>query len=100
MGSHRNGVRDAKFVQVDIAASEFDSNQQIDAPLAGDIGSVMSALCDGVAARPITAPPEWIGELAERTARNDAKMTRAPGRRSTPHAVLQRARRDSLCAAG
>ncbi|HET9889971.1 MAG TPA: oxalyl-CoA decarboxylase [Mycobacterium sp.] len=66
---------DAKFVQVDIAASEFDSNQRIDAPLAGDIGSVMSALCDGVAARPITAPPEWIGELAERTARNDAKMS-------------------------
>ena len=66
---------DAKLVQVDIAASEFDSNQQIDAPLAGDIGSVMSALCDGVAARPITAPPEWIGELAERTARNDAKMS-------------------------
>ncbi|OBK68118.1 oxalyl-CoA decarboxylase [Mycobacterium colombiense] len=65
----------AKFVQVDIAASEFDSNQQIDAPLAGDIGSVMSALCDGVAARPITAPPDWVGELAERTARNDAKMS-------------------------
>lgn len=65
---------DAKFVQVDIAASEFDSNQRIDAPLAGDIGSVMSALRDGVVARPITAPPEWIAELAERTARNDAKM--------------------------
>ncbi|OBJ72088.1 oxalyl-CoA decarboxylase [Mycobacterium colombiense] len=65
----------AKFVQVDISASEFDSNQQIDAPLAGDIGSVMSALCDGVAARPITAPTDWVGELAERTARNDAKMS-------------------------
>ncbi|OSC27044.1 oxalyl-CoA decarboxylase [Mycobacterium vulneris] len=64
----------AKFLQVDIAASEFDSNQQIVAPLAGDIGSVMSALYDGVAARPITAPPDWVGELAERTARNDAKM--------------------------
>ena len=62
-------------MQVDIAASEFDSNQQIDAPLAGDIGSVMSALCDGAAARPFTAPPEWVGELAERTARNDAKMS-------------------------
>ena len=35
---------DAKFVQVDIAASEFDSNQPIVAPLVGDIGSVMSAL--------------------------------------------------------
>ncbi|OBL07657.1 oxalyl-CoA decarboxylase [Mycobacterium sp. 1245499.0] len=64
----------AKFVQVDIAACEFDSNQRIAAPLAGDIGSVLSALCDGVAARPITAPPEWAGELAERRARNDAKM--------------------------
>lgn len=64
----------AKFLQVDIAASEFDSNQQIVAPLAGDIGSAMSALYDGVAARPITAPPDWVGELAERTARNDAKM--------------------------
>ena len=65
--------REAQFVQVDIASSEFDGNQQV-APLAGDIGSVMSALCEGVAVRPITAPPEWTGELAERTARNDAKM--------------------------
>ncbi|MDM4141774.1 MULTISPECIES: oxalyl-CoA decarboxylase [Mycobacterium] len=65
---------DAKFLQVDIAAAEFDSNQRIDAPLAGDIGSVLSALCDGVAVRPITAPPEWTRELAERRARNDAKM--------------------------
>ncbi|OBH59084.1 oxalyl-CoA decarboxylase [Mycobacterium sp. E2479] len=66
--------RAAKFVQVDIAATEFDSNQQV-VPLAGDIGSVMSALYDGVAARPITAPPQWTGELAERTTRNDAKMS-------------------------
>jgi oxalyl-CoA decarboxylase len=65
---------DAKFVQVDIAASEFDSNQPIAAPLAGDIGSVMSALCDGVAAHPIAVRPEWTNELADRKARNDAKM--------------------------
>ena len=50
---------DAKFVQVDIAASEFDSNQPIAAPLVGDIGSVMSALCDGVTAHPIAVPAEW-----------------------------------------
>ncbi|MFZ1176662.1 MAG: oxalyl-CoA decarboxylase [Mycobacterium sp.] len=65
---------DAKFVQVDIAASELDSNQPIAAPLVGDIGSVMSALCDGVTAHPIAAPAEWTNELADRTARNDAKM--------------------------
>jgi oxalyl-CoA decarboxylase len=67
---------DAKFIQVDIAAAEFDSNRPIAAPLAGDIGSVMSALLDGVSARPIVAPAEWTGELAERKATNEAKMRR------------------------
>ncbi len=65
---------DAKFVQVDITASEFDSNQPIVAPLVGDIGSVMSTLCDGVAAHPIAVSEEWTNELADRKARNDAKM--------------------------
>ncbi|MCV7099527.1 oxalyl-CoA decarboxylase [Mycobacterium palustre] len=65
---------DAKFLQVDIAASELDSNRPIAAPLVGDIGSVMAALCDAVAAHPIAVPPAWAGELAERKARNDAKM--------------------------
>ncbi|OBH93295.1 oxalyl-CoA decarboxylase [Mycobacterium sp. E2733] len=65
---------DTKFVQVDIAPSEFDSNQPIAAPVAGDIGSVMSALRDGLAARPVAVPAEWTEELAERIARNDAKM--------------------------
>ncbi|OBB68595.1 oxalyl-CoA decarboxylase [Mycobacterium sp. 852014-50255_SCH5639931] len=64
----------AKFVQVDIAPSEFDSNQPIAAPLVGDIGSVMSALRDGLVAHPLTVPAEWTSELAERTVRNDAKM--------------------------
>jgi oxalyl-CoA decarboxylase len=65
-----------KFIQVDIAATEFDSNQPIAAPLAGDIGSVMSALLDGVSARPLAVPADWAGELAERKAANDAKMRR------------------------
>lgn len=64
----------ATFVQVDIEPSEFDSNQRIAAPLVGDVGSVMSALCDAVAARPFAASAEWTGELADRKARNDAKM--------------------------
>jgi oxalyl-CoA decarboxylase len=65
---------DAKFIQVDIAASEFDSNRPIEAPLTGDIGSVMAALLVGVSSRPISAPSEWTAELAERRAANDAKM--------------------------
>jgi oxalyl-CoA decarboxylase len=65
---------DVNFVQVDIAASEFDSNRPIAAPLAGDIGSVMSALLDRIDAHPILAPAAWAGELAERRAHNDEAM--------------------------
>lgn len=65
---------DAKFVQLDIAPAEFDSNRQITAPLVGDIDSVMSALCDGLAAHRIAAPQAWTDELADRKVRNDAKM--------------------------
>ncbi|MDP7723372.1 oxalyl-CoA decarboxylase [Mycobacterium sp. TY814] len=65
---------DSRFIQVDIEAAEFDSNQPIEAPLAGDIGSVMAALRDGLGDHPISAPSEWAVELAERKARNDAKM--------------------------
>lgn len=64
----------AKFIQIDIAAAEFDSNQPIEAPLAGDIESVVSALRDGLATHPISPSPSWTAELAERKARNDAKM--------------------------
>ena len=65
---------DSKFIQIDIAATEFDSNQPIEAPLAGDIGSVMSALLDGLATHPIRVPQQWTAELAERKALNDDKM--------------------------
>jgi oxalyl-CoA decarboxylase len=65
---------DTQFVQIDIAACEFDSNRPIAAPLAGDIGSVISALLDRIEDHPIGAPAAWTGELAERRTRNDASM--------------------------
>jgi oxalyl-CoA decarboxylase len=65
---------DAKFIQIDVSAAEFDSNRPIAAPLAGDIGSVMSALLDRVDAHPIVAASAWTRELAERRAKNDARM--------------------------
>ena len=46
---------DSRFIQVDIAPAEFDSNQPIEAPLVGDIESVMSALRDGLATRDMYA---------------------------------------------
>ena len=91
---------DAKFVQIDIAAIGI-RQQPADRRAAGrrhrlgDVGAV-----DGLATRTIVAPAEWTDELAERRARNDAKMQRATGRRSAPDAVLQRTRRHSRCAAG
>ncbi len=65
---------DATFIQVDIAASEFDSNRPIRAPLAGDIASVTSALLDRLHANPVVAPTVWTAELSERRAHNEAAM--------------------------
>jgi oxalyl-CoA decarboxylase len=65
---------DTKFIQIDIAATEFDSNRPIAAPLAGDIGSVMSALLERIDGHPITPPAEWASELADRRAHNDARL--------------------------
>src|SRR6201986_5522859 len=50
---------DATFIQVDIDAAEFDSNQPIAAPLAGDIGSVMTDLIDRTRAHRISVSPDW-----------------------------------------
>jgi oxalyl-CoA decarboxylase len=66
---------DAKFIQVDIEPTEFDSNQSIAAPLVGDIGSVMEALIERSAPGQITAAAPWRDELAARTAQNVAKMS-------------------------
>ena len=65
--------RDAKFIQIDIQSSEFDSNQPIAAPLVGDIGSVMEALLERNRGQ-ITAPPRWRDELRNRSVTNIAKM--------------------------
>ncbi len=62
------------FIQIDIAASEFDSNRPIAAPLAGDITSVMSALLDRLGTNPVVAPTRWSSELSERRAHNEAAM--------------------------
>jgi oxalyl-CoA decarboxylase len=65
---------DAKFIQVDIEASELDSNQPIAAPLVGDIGSVVGALIERSESCPIAAPAAWRNELDARRDRNGAAM--------------------------
>ncbi len=66
---------DATFVQVDIDATELDSNQPITAPLVGDIGSVMTALNERVGGK-VATPAAWTDELGARTAHNAASMQR------------------------
>jgi oxalyl-CoA decarboxylase len=64
---------DAKFIQVDIEATEFDSNQPISAPIVGDIGSVMDAMIEQNRGQ-IMAPTRWRDKLSAYSAQNVAKM--------------------------
>jgi oxalyl-CoA decarboxylase len=66
----------AKFIQVDIDATELDSNQPIAAPLVGDIGSVITELQACAAPYELAASTAWREQLAARTARNTASMQR------------------------
>jgi oxalyl-CoA decarboxylase len=65
---------DAKFIQIDIAATEMDSNQPIAAPLVGDIGSVVEALANRSKPGQITVAAQWREELSAKSAQNVAKM--------------------------
>lgn len=76
---------DAKFIQVDIAAAEMDSNQPSAAPLVGDIGSVMAALAERSKPGRITAPAQWREELSSRSAQNVAKMADRIAAAQTAH---------------
>ena len=63
-----------RFIQIDIAPTEIDSNVAIDAPLIGDIGSCVSALLAGMGAGWTKAPSDWTGGIAERRDKNQSKM--------------------------
>ncbi len=74
---------DCRFIQVDISAQEIDSNRRVDAPLVGDIRSVMTQLLAGLPPEPVLAalPPDergpdrtWLDQLEARKARNVRKM--------------------------
>ncbi|MGH9277409.1 MAG: oxalyl-CoA decarboxylase [Acidimicrobiales bacterium] len=65
----------AKFIHLDVSATEFDSNQPVAAPLLGDIGSVMSALVERLGAHPVSAPAVWRDELRSKRAANAERMS-------------------------
>lgn len=76
---------DARFIQVDIASTELDSNQPIAAPLVGDVRSVLESLVERSKPGQITVPQEWRDELSSRSAQNVAKMASRLEAAATAH---------------
>lgn len=67
---------DAKFIQVDIDATEFDSNRKIDAPLQGDIKSVMQKLNSAAITAGVKAPTDWIDAIKTESEKNNTKFAK------------------------
>ncbi len=87
-----------RFVQIDIAPTEIDSNVAIDAPLIGDIGSCVEALVAGIGSGFPQPSAEWLDAIARRKNANLAKMAAMIDRNPSPmnfHSAL-RAIRDVL----
>ena len=87
-----------KFVQIDIAPTEIDSNVAIEAPVIGDIGSCVEALVAGLGDDFPKPPAEWLDAVAERKNKNLEKMAATLAKNPSPmnfHSAL-RAIRDVL----
>jgi oxalyl-CoA decarboxylase len=63
-----------QFIQVDISPIEADSNVAIQAPVVGDIGSVMAAFNGAMGSGWAKPPADWTGAIAERKDKNLTKM--------------------------
>jgi oxalyl-CoA decarboxylase len=73
-----------KFIQVDISPTEADSNVAIDAPLVGDIGSVITCLNQAIGSAWNKPPAEWTGAIAERKDKNLTKMAETLAKDPSP----------------
>jgi oxalyl-CoA decarboxylase len=87
-----------KFIQIDIAPTEIDSNVAIAAPVIGDIGSCVSALLAGIKSGFSKPGADWTASIHARKDRNLAKMAAMLDQNAVPmnfHGAL-RAIRDVL----
>ncbi|NDF74044.1 MAG: oxalyl-CoA decarboxylase, partial [Betaproteobacteria bacterium] len=66
-----------RFIQIDIAATEIDSNVPIDAPLVGDIGSCVQALMQAMAGKVPRGNEAWLAAVGEKKSKNIEKMAQA-----------------------
>ena len=73
-----------RFVQVDISPQEADSNVRIEAPLVGDIGSCVAAMLKEIGPDFAKPPSDWTGAIAERKAKNVAKMAETLAKNPSP----------------
>ncbi len=64
----------AKFVQIDIAPTEIDSNRTIAAPIVGDIGSALSCLLAANQPERIRPRAAWLDAVAARKRQNLERM--------------------------
>jgi oxalyl-CoA decarboxylase len=81
-----------QFIQIDIAATEMDSNVAIAAPLVGDIGSCVAALDEHMKGGFPKPGSEWIQAIQERKDKNLAKMAASLEKNPTPmnfHSALR-----------
>jgi len=65
---------DTRFIQVDIAAHEIDSNRPIEAPVVADIKSAMAAFLAAMKPGQVKASATWVGAVAEQKQKNVEKM--------------------------
>ncbi|MFE4371315.1 oxalyl-CoA decarboxylase [Streptomyces sp. NPDC056835] len=88
----------AKFIQVDAAPVEIDSNRPIAAPVVGDIASAMAAFTRAAQPGQFAVPTAWWDAIKDRTAQNVAKMRARLDADATPmnFSTALRAIRDVL----
>ncbi|MDE2167266.1 MAG: oxalyl-CoA decarboxylase [Alphaproteobacteria bacterium] len=65
---------DTRFIQVDIAAHEIDSNRPIEAPVVADIKSAMAAFLAAMKPGQVKASAAWVGAVTEQKQKNVEKM--------------------------
>lgn len=85
--SHGKGKKwnpDAKFIQLDIDATEIDSNRPIAAPVIGDIRSSLKVMLEKMNKRAIAPCKEWLASIDKVKSENSAKMAVKLNAATTP----------------
>jgi oxalyl-CoA decarboxylase len=73
-----------KFIQIDIAPTEMDSNVAIEAPVIGDIGSCVGELLKGMGGNWAKPPADWTSTVYDKRNKNIAKMAETLAKNPTP----------------